>query len=278
MSNANCPAVPCRRVIVMVDVTQNAVEKFYDQHAKDHPRYAAILAEPNLFASDYRHTAESHQFDRIIDPQPSDVWLEYGSGGGRWMSHVARRVDRVIGVELSPQCAELARHRLRHFPNAEILVSDLRHYQPPAATSVIYYAGVLLYLDDDEIGSVLDRHLRDRAGVRRILVRDSLAQDQTHQLHHASGYTASYRTVERWTEIFKSVGFDLKRRLPANVAPLTGQEKLDLQFRLTHRLLHTVGRSDRWLRRIYQRRLNDRMTDGFIDRYRHDFLLFEPDR
>ena len=82
---------------------------------------------------------------RYLGVSDRDTFVDFGCGKGRVVHQAARRpFRRVIGVEISPVLAEIARtnlagrrhqHRCR---NVEIVVSDAREFQVPDDLTIAY--------------------------------------------------------------------------------------------------------------------------------------------
>lgn len=83
---------------------------------------------------------------RYLGVSDADTFVDFGSGKGRVVHQAARwPFRRVIGVEVSPELAEIARtglvarrhrHRCR---NVEIVVSDVRDFRVPDDLTIGYF-------------------------------------------------------------------------------------------------------------------------------------------
>jgi len=83
---------------------------------------------------------------RYIRPTESDTFVEFGCGKGRVVHQAARRpFRRVIGVEISPELAEIARAGLaarahqHRCHDVEIVVADAREFPVPDDLTVAYF-------------------------------------------------------------------------------------------------------------------------------------------
>lgn len=63
---------------------------------------------------------------------PDSRVLEIGCGTGKATLPLARLGCTVVGVELSPEMAAIARHNLRDFPGVTVEVAAFEDWQPPA--------------------------------------------------------------------------------------------------------------------------------------------------
>jgi SAM-dependent methyltransferase len=83
---------------------------------------------------------------RYIGVSERDTFVDFGCGKGRVLHQAARwPFQRVIGVEVSPELAEIARtalaarsrrHRCR---NVEVVVSDVRQFRVPDDLTIAYF-------------------------------------------------------------------------------------------------------------------------------------------
>ena len=110
----------------------------------------------NVFVPEHEHPDRSryiasawHVLPRVLrylGVSDSDTFIDFGCGKGRVVHQAAKRpFRRVIGVEISPDLAEIARtgletrrhqHRCR---NVEIVVSDVTEYQVPDDLTIGYF-------------------------------------------------------------------------------------------------------------------------------------------
>lgn len=85
-----------------------------------------------LPGDDADHNAIYH--DYLLGRVPArcrDV-LEIGSGAGDFSRLLARRAERVLAIDLSPQMTRLARERSGPFPNVDFVTGDVMSYPLPA--------------------------------------------------------------------------------------------------------------------------------------------------
>ena len=83
---------------------------------------------------------------RYLGVSDRDTFIDFGCGKGRVVHQAARRpFRRVIGVEISPALAEIARANLatrrhRHrCPNVEIVVADAKEFRVPDDLTIAYF-------------------------------------------------------------------------------------------------------------------------------------------
>jgi SAM-dependent methyltransferase len=82
-----------------------------------------------------------HCLFRRVAIGPSDVLVDVGCGKGRvlnyWLS--LGLTNRLIGIELDPEIATLARKRLKAYPNVTILTGDALDLLPADATVLFLF-------------------------------------------------------------------------------------------------------------------------------------------
>lgn len=99
---------------------------------------------------------------------PDDVFLDLGAGKGRMLLIAARRpIRRAIGVEISPELADVARANLRraasHLPcsKADVVTADAACYRVPDDVSVVHifnpFSGPVLTAAIDRVLESIDR-------------------------------------------------------------------------------------------------------------------------
>ena len=101
-------------------------QTFWDQHAAKDPLWA-VLSFPEKQGGrwtphEFMKNGEReiallfHRFAELQLPEPRGQALDFGCGVGRLTQALARRMDRVIGVDISPVMIDLA-NRLNRYPD-----------------------------------------------------------------------------------------------------------------------------------------------------------------
>ena len=107
-------------------------QSLWDQHAATDPLWA-VLAFPDkrggrwtlqeFMKSGEREIALLfHRFAELQLPAPSRRALDFGCGVGRLTQALARRMERVLGADISPVMIDLARRLNRYPDRAELHV------------------------------------------------------------------------------------------------------------------------------------------------------------
>ncbi len=101
-----------------------ASRRHFDEEAADYEnghRYRR-LAEPRAAAA------------ALLDPAPSDRLLDIGCGTGITVRSVAPKVERAVGIDISPSMIEHAREQTRGVSNVEFVVADSSELPFPDAS------------------------------------------------------------------------------------------------------------------------------------------------
>ena len=255
------------------DIEQERLREFYDRQAASNPKHAAVLGEPNEFALSYREAQELRVFRELLPLKPSYRFVEFGSGGGRWLHAAAPIVDQCIGIELSSRCVETSRARLQKFDNVTIHQSAVQDYQLSGQFDVFYYSGVLLYLDQSEIDQCFHKHMPNLKSDGWVLIRDSISLSETHRYPRKEGYKTIYRSVETWNQIFQSHGLQLVKRVPANEFPISARVRSSSTLRSIHWISQKFG-FESWFLDAVGKNFGDISNAQVLDPgYSHDFML-----
>lgn len=85
-----------------------------------------------LPGDDWDHNARYHGYLLGHVPARCRNVLEIGSGAGDFSRLLARRAERVLALDLSPQMTRLARERSGLFPNVDFVTGDVMSHPLPA--------------------------------------------------------------------------------------------------------------------------------------------------
>jgi len=130
--------------------------------------------------------AETRELLRRLKLEPSDTFVDVGAGKGRVLCLAAQyRMQKVIGVEYSPELAAVARRNVDRMRDRQTPVEVCRQ----AAEDFDYTAATVVYFFNPFDAETLDAVLRkieiDRtaASVRIAFVMESPAQNAVFQDH-----------------------------------------------------------------------------------------------
>jgi SAM-dependent methyltransferase len=172
--------------------------------------YAGMLMEDREFEALYRHKAECKHLLRLFAPKKEDRVLEVGSGGGRWGYFFAGRVHSYVGLDVSSEMVaraneERARQKLE---NIIFLCEDLLSYDTGERFKLVYFSGVLQYMDDSTVIECVQKASKLLAEGGIIVSRDSIqVQERVEKDGH---YPVVYRTIAEYEKLFAQAGFKLE--------------------------------------------------------------------
>ena len=109
------------------DLARDAAEaarRHFDEEAADYEsvRRYRRLEEPRAVAA------------ALLDPRPSDRLLDIGCGTGITVRSLASRVERAVGIDISPSMIEYAREQARGVDNVEFAVAESSELPFPDAS------------------------------------------------------------------------------------------------------------------------------------------------
>lgn len=145
------------------------LRRFWDQLAANDPLWA-VLSDPakkdrrwalrEFMASGEREVALLFQrCSQLGLPTAAGTALDFGCGVGRLSQALARRFERVIGVDISPEMVEIAR-RLNQYPDSTSYVCSFNRELPDlvsAPVDFIYSNIVLQHVPPDlAVGCIAD--------------------------------------------------------------------------------------------------------------------------
>ncbi len=95
---------------------------FYGWNQKDDPEVYTKICENCHEAADFYDYSES--IVDLLEPGPQDACFNVGCGAGRVEFHLAPKVKSIDSVDFSPSMVELAREKLKDYPNVRIHQND----------------------------------------------------------------------------------------------------------------------------------------------------------
>lgn len=166
-------------------------------------------------AGDYRFREELKIVDRLLaDLASQQVALDLGSGVGFWAEAFADRFDRVEAVEGSESLYQELRNRCSMLPNVQIHHANVLKYQPSEPFDVAFLGGLLMYLNDTDVVSLL-QNLRRSDNTQRsgkVLCRESTVRGQS--VAKQGDYSVIYRSVAHYQQLFQNSGYTVKAVQP----------------------------------------------------------------
>ena len=102
--------------------------------------------------------------------------LELGCGSARWGISLIDTIKSYVGVDISEKQIEIARDNLKD--KAELFVSNLTEFNTEERFDIIYFSGVLQYMDDKDAIKIIKKSKKwlNPSGV--LISRDSITKSK----------------------------------------------------------------------------------------------------
>ena len=152
-------------------------------------------------AGRFRFRAECRIVNRLIHAvNPGGCVLDLGSGIGFWTEYFSRRFSRVVAVEASRSLYEALEERCAPYLNVKMIHGDVRLFRPEDRHDVVFLGGMLMYLNKDDVISLLRRLIPSLQPGGVILCRETTVRQGT--TTRQGDYQAVYRSVGDYERIF----------------------------------------------------------------------------
>ncbi len=159
-------------------------------------------------AGSYRFDAECEIVERLIRSINSDGAVrDLGSGVGFWTEYFAQRFGNVTAIEASLPLYGATVARCSKYANATLLNDDVLGFEPDNLYSMIFLGGMLMYLNESDVISLLKRvtPFLEPGGI--VLCRESTVRSGT--LTRQGDYQVVYRSVQTYSSLFGKCGLSV---------------------------------------------------------------------
>ena len=170
---------------------------------------AGMLGPGTRFFEDYRRLQEETALNELIDVKSLHNVLEVGCGGGRWCFYFADSAEHVTGIDISDKmialCKNIADEKQVH--NVDFMAIDFLSLPEDNKYDLVYFSGVLQYIDDDTISKMLSKlgRLLQEHGV--VLSRDTVQEKQ--RIKKTGDYPVIYRTLQEYENLFNNADYEM---------------------------------------------------------------------
>lgn len=231
-------------------------------------------------AGNYRFRAESKIVRRPLhNVARNGTVLDLGSGVGYWEEQFAKEFSNVVAVESSGVLYQALEERCAPYANVTTVLGNALSFEPDGDVSVIFLGGLLMYLDEADVTTLLQRltpHL-DAGGI--ILCRESTVRGVT--VKQEGDYPVVYRSVLSYQRIFKQCGLTVRHveRNEPYVLMQMGCELVKKWMKIvprSFRYLPVVGHLSYWSMRLgnpWIQRLSGLLGISFPNLENHFFVL-----
>ncbi len=190
-------------------IDYESVQRYFDDAAEGASAAASYMAHEHDLPGDavrYRFAVEQRTIGSWLNAVASSATvLDVGCGAGSWTTVFAERYARVIGIEGSHSMVQAARQQTRNLPNVEILEGDVRADLPDCDAQLAFLGGLCMYLNDDDVVTLLQDLKARVGGCGAIVLRESTVPKMRRRA--GGDYQAVYRTVADYHQLFARAGF-----------------------------------------------------------------------
>ena len=152
-------------------------------------------------AGRFRFRAECRIVNRLIhEVNPDSCVLDLGSGIGFWTEYFAQRFSRVVAVEASKPLYEALEQRCAPYLNVKTVHGDVMIFRPEDQYDVVFLGGILMYLNKEDVISLLRTLTPYLPPGGIILCRETTVRKGT--TTRQGEYQAVYRSVADYERIF----------------------------------------------------------------------------
>lgn len=224
----------------LVPIGYDETLSFFEERAlraETQPLLTAVLyqdAEPEL--AERRDRAEWDLVSEWLTVAPEARVLDVGCGVGRWGGHLAGRIGSYLGVDFSPGLVDLARVHLAELMGGTRWAVQVGsapelgsiELELPGPFDLVIVAGVLIYLNDDDVRRTLASIGDLSAPGSMVFIREPVAVEErlTLRSHWSEELNQPYSAVYRGADEYRSAiqellgpsGFELIRDQPMDVS------------------------------------------------------------
>lgn len=192
-------------------INQNDVLDFFERRARRvdelGPVRAVIYQDKHPDLAERRDRAEKRRIRPLLQLSGTERLLDVGCGTGRWVPAVVDAVVAYHGIDLAPGLVTYARDQYKHvkscrFTAGSVTALTLSLLGETRPFDRILCAGVLVYLNDDDLACALDAFANVAAEDCLLVIREpvGLGRRLTIQHHYSDeleqNYSAIYRTED----------------------------------------------------------------------------------
>ena len=161
-------------------------------------------------AGNYRFDAECEIVERLIRStsiNSDGAVLDLGSGVGFWTEYFAQHFGKVTAIEASLPLYGATVARCSKYANATLLNDDVLGFKPDNLYSMIFLGGMLMYLNESDVISLLRRVTPYLKPGGIVLCRESTVRSGT--LTRQGDYQVVYRSVQTYSSLFSKCGLSV---------------------------------------------------------------------
>lgn len=203
-------------------MTNEKTKKYYSENVlpdrdygidtpEDKIRYLGVrpIGTGDIIELPYRNYWEFSRFKKFVSRIKSGTMLELGCGAGRYAIYLSSFFSSIEAVDMSKVQIDVALQDIKTagINNVEFTCGDVITYQPKNNRfDVIYFSGVLQYLSDSEVSSLIQRLLPYLNENGIIIERSTVVKDGSAFESSDPNYFSYFRTAEQLEKLFRNEG------------------------------------------------------------------------
>jgi SAM-dependent methyltransferase len=226
------PPAPVEIIAAVTEarIDYGAVRRYWDEAATQ-ALAASYMAHEQGLPEDcvrYRFERESAVVDRWFSGLGTDASiLDLGCGSGTWSRYFAALFRRVVAVESSAGMFEAATRALADCPNVDLVRADAVALDLDERFDGVFIGGLLMYLNRDDVASLLRRLPRLLKPGGRVVIRESTVRTGV------EARTGEYQVVYRSPAEYASLIEESSLALDA-IEPNRGYEAMEVAVEIVN--------------------------------------------
>lgn len=184
------------------------------RYREENPYSVTMYQDNNPALVEERNKAEVAKLLPLLCLNEQSRVLDLACGIGRWSDAITTEIEEYCGIDFSPNLVELARKR-RHATNRNFYVGSVNKFNDVLIENQkerynrILLVGILMYLNDDDLLSVMSQILKAAEEHCIICIREPVGIDERLTLKDfyseelKDHYNAIYRTRNELVNIFE---------------------------------------------------------------------------
>ena len=204
------------------DISYNSVELFFKQRSNSNLKHKYNYV---MYLDDYpeiaiqRDIQAKAKVESLLTIQEGMSVLDLGCGVGRWGELFCKKGTNYVGIDVSEKMIIRAKENLRAYDNKKFLVGNLceirnffqsNSFKVQTKFDIIFICGVLMYLNDNDVITILQMlpDLMKTGGniclIESMAERERLTLKDIFSEELKQYYSAIYRTVDEFKTIMSN--------------------------------------------------------------------------
>lgn len=209
------------------NIDATAVKKFFANRTQKNVKYrlnVTNLQDSNPEVAIMRNQEEVDKIVPLLNFKPDSCILDIGCGVGRWADNslgYLSEAGKYVGTDFCENVLDLAREKFKQDSRCEFYVSDIQGILNNLPKSlcinkfdIVIICGVLMYVNDVEIGECLNNICQLLSEHGQIFIREPIALeerltlDKFYSQECKDEYSAIYRSKSFYENKFKAAFLD----------------------------------------------------------------------